>query len=181
MLVAMRMVKNETTIQPTDITPGPPVRRPVSKRVVIPVMTDWNHDVSLISARERIAGPHDDGERNAKIMHKTPVTPQLLLISKLGQDALVCLLDSIGGPTSHGHSPLHAGLWFFSRQGRARFVTNWHGASIGELPASIRDAGKSKECMVGPRREVELLCACVCLGAISDTQLFVAVCKGQLA
>jgi hypothetical protein len=40
MLVAMQIVKNETTIQPTDITPGPPVTRPVSKRVVMPVMTD---------------------------------------------------------------------------------------------------------------------------------------------
>jgi hypothetical protein len=40
MPVATERVKNETTIQPTDMTPGPPVMRPVWKRVVIPVMTD---------------------------------------------------------------------------------------------------------------------------------------------
>jgi hypothetical protein len=34
------MVKKDTTIQPTDMTPGPPVVRPYSKRVVMPVMTD---------------------------------------------------------------------------------------------------------------------------------------------
>lgn len=49
MLVAMQMVKNETTIQPTDMTPGPPVRRPVEKSVVIPVITDCKQDVSLVS------------------------------------------------------------------------------------------------------------------------------------
>jgi hypothetical protein len=34
------MVKKETTIQPTDITPGPPSVRPYEKRVVMPVMID---------------------------------------------------------------------------------------------------------------------------------------------
>lgn len=40
MLTATVIVKNETTIHPTDMTPGPPVTRPVWKRVVIPVITD---------------------------------------------------------------------------------------------------------------------------------------------
>jgi hypothetical protein len=40
MLSAMVIVKNETTIQPTDITPGPPVTSPYWKRVVMPVITD---------------------------------------------------------------------------------------------------------------------------------------------
>jgi hypothetical protein len=38
---ATNMVKNETTIQPVAMTPGPPVVRPLKKRVVIPVTTDW--------------------------------------------------------------------------------------------------------------------------------------------
>lgn len=39
---ATDIVKNETTIHPTDITPGPPVARPKLKRVVIPVTTVVN-------------------------------------------------------------------------------------------------------------------------------------------
>lgn len=40
MLSATNMVKKETTIQPTDITPGPPVVSPYSKSVVMPVTTE---------------------------------------------------------------------------------------------------------------------------------------------
>jgi hypothetical protein len=34
------IVKKDTTIHPTDMTPGPPVSRPYSNNVVTPVMTD---------------------------------------------------------------------------------------------------------------------------------------------
>jgi hypothetical protein len=55
-LMEMQMVKNETTIQPTDMTPGPPVTRPVWKRVVMPVMTDWDNDVSFYLCLRRSSG-----------------------------------------------------------------------------------------------------------------------------
>jgi hypothetical protein len=95
MLMATIMVKVETTIQPTDMTPGPPVISPVSKRVVIPVMTDWKIILAPVPwSGERKT--NNNRERNAKIVQQSPIASQFLLITQTGQDALIRLLDCIG-------------------------------------------------------------------------------------
>lgn len=52
----------------------------------------------------------DNREGDAKIVHEAPVTSQFLLVAKLGQDALVHLLDRIGSSAGPRHSPLDGGL-----------------------------------------------------------------------
>ncbi len=42
------MVKKETTIHPTDMTPGPPVERPYSNSVVMPVIILYEQSVGII-------------------------------------------------------------------------------------------------------------------------------------
>lgn len=60
-------VKNDTTIQPTVMTAGPPVANPYEKRVVIPVMTLYSNILVVIASSPRPS--YNDREGDAEVVH----------------------------------------------------------------------------------------------------------------
>ena len=89
------IVKKFTTIHPIDMTPGPPTVRPYWKRVVMPVTTLYEvlccqlTRSTLVCGDERYTTTYNDGKGNTKVVHHTPFSLQLFLVSKICKGSFV--------------------------------------------------------------------------------------------
>lgn len=121
---ATTIVKLQTTIQPILITPGPPVVRPYSNNVVIPLITDYASHSSLAEAGRGDEGgeggeAYDDREGDAEVVHQSPIASQFLLVAKLSQRALILLL------LSRGSRLPSLKIWSCHRYGGMEVVSEW--------------------------------------------------------
>lgn len=90
------MVKKQTTIHPTDMTPGPPVTNPYSNSVVMPVMTEMiekdildtdHYQFARVCVRLRFTWTYAP-----KRVNDAPIPSELLPVPKLGKPTGVVLI-----------------------------------------------------------------------------------------